>query len=490
MMNGTGQSDGGIVPQKSPNDPKGKEGAEGRPPVKGNEPPPASRRTQSRKEGMTEALGRIRAAVRKDRKEKLTALFHHIYREEHLRAAYEGLRTDAAPGVDGETWQHYGEELEANLANLSERLARGAYRAKAVRRSYIEKADGRLRPLGIPALEDKIVQEVTRQILSVIWEEEFLGFSYGYRNGKNAHQALNALAVGIQERRVNWVLDADIRGFFDHLSHEKLVEFVRHRIRDERVVELIQGWLEAGVLEDGQLRTNRVGTPQGGLVSPVLANIYLHYVLDLWVQRWRKRQARGEVIIVRYADDFVVGFEDRAEAEQFQAELAERLKQFGLELAQEKTRLIEFGRFAAANRAKRGEGKPETFNFLGFTHVSSTTRNGRFVVKRQTMRKRVQAKLKAVKEGLRRRMNQSIPEQGRWLAAILKGHFQYYGVPFNSPALWQFRHQIRILWKRLLSRRSQKGYVNWERMNRLCRKWLPMPHICHPYPSMQALGKT
>lgn len=485
MIDEHGQSDGGIVPEKTPNKPQGAEGMEGRPPVKGNAQEHPSHRTQSRTEGMQQALERIREAVKRDKEAKLTSLYHHVYNVEHLKAAYYGLRKQAAPGVDGETWQHYGENLEANLKDLSGRLARGAYRALPVRRKYISKSDGRQRPLGVPALEDKIVQSVVAQIYSVIWEEEFLGSSYGFRPGRNPHQALDALAVGIQQKRVNWVLDADLRGFFDTLSHEWLVKFIQHRIGDRRLVTLTQKWLRAGVLEEGQWTQSEAGTPQGGIISPVLANIYLHYAFDLWAHHWRKQNARGDMIIVRYADDFVVGFEHRTEAEQFKDELAERLRKFNLELHAEKTRLIEFGRFAAANRTQRGEGKPETFNFLGFTHFCSTTRNGKFVVKRQTMRKRMRAKLKAVKEELRRRMHTPLPQQGQWLASVLRGHYQYYGVPFNSPALRAFHYQIRRLWKRMLGRRSQRGFVNWERMDRLSRKWLPNPRICHPYPSQR-----
>ncbi len=489
-MDGHRQSDGGIVPEKSLNNPRGAEGMEGRPPDKGNEQERPSHRTQSRGIGMNEALARIRAAVRKDKEAKLTALYHHIAAEDHLRAAYWGLKKQAAAGVDGETWAHYGEDLDRHLADLAGRLARGGYRPPPVRRKYVPKPDGSQRPLGIPALEDKIVQSVTGQILSAIWEEEFLGFSYGFRPGRSAHQAMDALTVGIKEKRVNWVLDADIRGFFDTISHEWLVKFIEHRIGDRRVVALIQKWLKAGVLEEGQWRASEAGTPQGGLVSPVLANIYLHYAFDLWVHHWRKHNARGEVIVVRYADDFVVGFEHRAEAERFQVELTERLKKFNLELKAEKTRLIEFGRFAATHRKQRKAGRPETFDFLGMTHYCSTTPKGRFVVKRQTMRKRVSAKLKRIKEGLIHRMHDAIPEQGRWLAAILRGHYQYYGVPFNSQALWSYYYRIQRLWQWVLTRRSQKGWVRWERIERLSHKWLPAPRICHPYPALRLHGIT
>lgn len=485
MIDEHGQSDGGIVPAKSSNKPQGAEKTEERPPAKGNAPEGPSRRTQSRDAGMMVTLERIREAVKRDKEEKLTSLYHHVYKVEHLREAYFGLKRNAAPGVDDETWQHYGENLAANLEDLSSRLARGAYRPLPVRRKYVEKQDGRQRPLGVPALEDKIVQSVTAQILSVIWEEEFMGFSYGFRPRRSPHHALDALSVGVTQKRVNWVLDADLRGFFDTISHDWLVKFVQHRIGDKRIISLIQKWLKAGVLEEGQWTLSEDGTPQGGIVSPVLANIYLHYAFDLWAHQWRKRKARGDVIIVRYADDFVVGFEHRAEAEQFQKELAERLAEFNLELNEQKTRLIEFGRFAAANRAKRGEGKPETFDFLGFTHICGVTSKGRFTVRRKTMRKRFQGKLKEIKRKLRLRMHWPVPEQGKWLRSVLRGHYQYYGVPLNSIMLKNFHYQVKRLWRQSLSRRSQKGYVTWERMDRLTRKWLPNPRIYHPFPSQR-----
>ncbi len=439
---------------------------------------------------MKEALARIRKAVRRDRKAKLTALYHHVYNIDHLREAYYGLKRNAAAGVDGETWQHYGQSLEENLRNLSERLGRRAYRATPVRRVYIPKSDGRQRPLGILALEDKVVQSVTVQILSVIWEEEFLGFSYGFRPGRSPHQGLDALAVGIQRKRVRWVLDADIQGFYDTLSQEWLLRFVEHRIGDRRILALIQRWLRAGVLEDGTWARSEEGTPQGGLISPILANIYLHYAFDLWAHRWRRNEARGDVIIVRYADDFVVGFEHREEAERFQEALKERMSKFGLKLQEDKTRRIEFGRFAAPSRERRGEGKPETFSFLGFTHSCGKTRKGRFCVLRQTVQERMRAKLKEVKTELKRRMHEPVPEQGKWLRAILLGHYQYYGVPRNSPALGAFRQAVVMHWRRVLMRRGQKSKTTWERMNRWVKQWLPYPHICHPYPALRLCVRT
>lgn len=359
-----------------------------------------------------------------------------------------------------------------------------------MRRAFIPKADGRQRPLGVPALEDKIVQRAVAQVLNAIYETDFLGFSYGFRPGKSPHQALDALAVGIERRRVNWVLDADIRGFFDALDHGWLVKFIEHRIADRRVVRLIQKWLRAGVLEEGERRRSEKGTVQGGSISPLLANVYLHYVFDLWVQRWRRTQARGEGIVVRFADDFVVGFEHRHEAERFWREGGERFARFALELHPEKTRLIEFGRFADANRRRRGGGKPETFDSLGFTQSCGKTRGGRFVVLRKTMRKRRQAKLREVKDQLRRRLHDSIPEQGRYLRSVVAGHCRYLGVPFNGPQLTAFRHEVGRLWCRTLRRRSQRHRMPWERMRRYIDLWLPPASLCHPYPSQRLLVPT
>src|SRR5713101_6591561 len=369
-MNGHGKSDRPVVPVKSPNNagqPVAEE-MEGRGLAKGNLQQQNAPRTPSR-QGAPSALERVRQAARRDRKMQFTALLHHVYNLETLRAAYFSLKREAAPGVDGETWRHYGEGLEENLQDLSDRLKRGAYRAKPVRRVYIPKADGRQRPLGVTALEDKLVQRATVEVLNAIYETDFLGFSYGFRPGRNQHKALDALFCRLHERRVNWVLDLDVRSFFDRLSHEWLVRFLQHRIADRRVVRLIQKWLNAGVLEKGERTFVEAGSPQGGSASPLLANIYLHYVFDHWVQAWRKKRAHGDVIVVRYADDIVLGFQVKADADQFRAELTERMRKFHLELHPEKTRLLEFGPYAIDQRQWRGEGKPETFNFLGFTHI-------------------------------------------------------------------------------------------------------------------------
>jgi RNA-directed DNA polymerase len=485
MTNEPGKSDRPVVPEKSPNNAPlsgTAEGMEGRGLAKGNLQQQNASRTPRRNDAPS-ALERVRQAAEKDKKLRFTALLHHIYNVEMLRTAYFSLKKEASPGVDGETWRHYGEGLEANLQDLSERLKRGAYRAKPVRRVFIPKADGRQRPLGVTALEDKVVQRAAVEVLNAIYETDFLGFSYGFRPGRSQHQALDALYVGLLTRKVNWVLDVDIKGFFDAISHEWLVKFVEHRIADRRVVRLIQKWLNAGVLEDGKRIRVEEGTPQGGSASPLLANIYLHYVFDLWIHAWRRKRAHGDVIVVRYADDIVIGFRDRADADQFRAELAERMKRFHLELHPEKTRLLEFGPFAIHDRQRRGAGKPETFNFLGFTHICAKKRsNGMYTVLRQTMRKRLQAKRNEVKAELRRRMHEPITEQGQWLQAVVRGHLRYYGVPMNSPALTLFRLRVGRLWHRALSRRSQNGRVLWERMQRLITRWLPLAKVCHPYP--------
>lgn len=482
MTNGHGKSDRPIVPQKPPNKapPGAAEGVEGRGLAKGNPHEQNALRTQGRASAH-QALVRVRQAARKDRKQRLTALFHHVYDVDRLREAYYGVRRDAAPGIDGQTWRSYGEDLEEHLRDLSQRLRGGAYRARPVKRAYVPKLDGRQRPIGLPVLEDKIVQRAVAEVLTAVYDREFFGFSYGFRPGRNQHQALGALREGLRTKKVNWVLDADLRAFFDTLRHEWLVKFLEHRIGDQRIVRLTQKWLRAGVLEDGKRTQSQVGTVQGGSISPILANIYLHYVFDLWVQQWRTKRAQGDMVVVRFADDFIVGFEHRQEAERFLSELRERLTKFGLELHPEKTRLIEFGRFAAQNRSDRGEGKPETFHFLGFTHICGKTKGGRFEVLRQTMRKKWQAKLTEVYQELRRRMHEAIPEQGRYLRAVMQGHIQYYGVPGNRPAMNAFRFRLGWLWWKVLRRRSQKDNLPKERLARLVKRWLPYPYLSHPY---------
>ena len=499
MMHEPGKSDGPVVPAKPPNNgggprldlgrpkPTPAEGAEGRGPVKGNPQQGNTLRTQHR-DSVQQALARVRQAACRDKKLRFTTLLHHIYNPNTLREAYFGLKHDAAPGVDGQTWQQYGQDLEANLQDLSARLKRGAYRAQPARRAYIPKPDGRQRPLGVTTLEDKIVQRATVGVLNAVYETDFLGFSYGFRPGRSQHNALDALYTGLLTRKVNWVLDADIRGFFDAINREWLMKFVEHRIADQRVGRLIRKWLNAGVLEDGVRTYSETGTVQGGSISPLLANVYLHYAFDLWVQWWRTTQAAGDVIVVRYADDFIVGFQHRAEAEKFLAALRQRFAKFGLELHPDKTRLIEFGQFAAERRHKCGQDKPETFHFLGFTHICATKRsNGRFTVLRQTMRKRLTAKLAEVKAELKRRLHDPLPAVGKWLASVIDGHCRYYGVPMNAPALHRFRFETVWLWQRALCRRSQTGRITWDRMKRLVARYLPVARIYHPYP-LRRLG--
>jgi group II intron reverse transcriptase/maturase len=422
-------------------------------------------------------------AVR-DKEARFTALLHHVSLE-RLVMACRDLSPKAAPGADGVTWDAYGQDLVANLRGLHERVQQGRYRASPSRRAYIPKADGRQRPLGIAALEDKIVQRAVVEVLNAVCEADFRGFSYGFRPGRGPHQALDALAAGITTRRVNWVLDADIRDFFGQLDRDWLGKFLRHRIADERVLRLIGKWLAAGVIEDGQWTQSEKGSPQGASASPLLANVYLHYVLDLWADWWRKRHAHGDVIIVRFADDFIVGFEYQGDAERFLGELGGRFAKFGLELHPGKTRLIEFGRLAATKRSRRGLGKPETFDFLGFTHICARSTKGRFWVKRITISKRMRAKLKEVKDQLTRRMHQPIPEQGRWLASVVRGHMAYYAVPGNIQAVAAFRDQVTRHWRKTLRRRSQKTRISWERMDRIATRWLPPPRTMHPYPDVR-----
>jgi RNA-directed DNA polymerase len=489
MMNDRGKSDRSVVPEKLPNkaDHNAAEVAEERDRAKGN-PAKRDKPWTLSQVGLPSALERVGQAARQDKKRRFTALLHHIYDERRLERAYYAVEHDAAAGIDGETWKHYGQDLKENLQDLSGRLARGAYRARPVRRVYIEKADGRKRPLGVPVLEDKIVQRSAVEVLNAIYEVDFLGFSYGFRPGRSPHQALDAVAYGMWKKMVKWVLDADIQSFFDTLSHEWLVKFLEHRIADQRVIRLIQKWLNAGVLEDGKRMVREIGTVQGGSISPLLANIYLHYVFDLWIEQWRQKQATGDVLVVRFADDFVAGFQHRKEAGRLLDDLRERFDKFGLKLHPEKTRLIEFGRFAAQNRRSRGEGKPDTFHFLGFTHCCGTDQSGKFTVIRKTMRPRMLKKLKEVNLELRRRRHQPVDEQGGYVKALVNGHVRYYGVPFNSRSIRAFRGMVIRLWKKWLSRRSQRGYLTWDRMQRYIDRWVPAAVICHPYPSARFGG--
>lgn len=485
-MNEHGKSDSPIVPKKyankaGPNSTTA-EHMEGRGLTEGNEAQQNTLQTQGW-ESVKNALSLVHRRAKEDKTIRFTALMHHIYNINTLAVAYYSLKRDAAPGVDMETWSSYGEVLEENLQNLSEQLKRGAYQPKPVRRVFIPKPDGRKRALGVTALEDKIVQKATVTVLNAIYEADFVGFSYGFRPGRNQHNALDALYAAIMTRKVNWVLDADIRDFFTSVRSEWLVKFIEHRIADKRVVRLVQKWLRAGVLEDGRVESNEEGVPQGASASPALANVYLHYAYDLWVQWWRKRRARGEVTVVRFADDTIVGFQYESDAEQFLKELKERFLKFGLELHPEKTRLIQFGRYAILNREERGKGKPDTFSFLGFTHSCATTKDGKFTVVRRTIKKRLRAKVKEIKDELRRRMHAPIKTTGLWLQSVLLGHFRYYGVSSNSQAMAQIRYQIVRAWRHVLRRRSQRQRaINWEKMARIADCWLPKPRIYHNHP--------
>jgi RNA-directed DNA polymerase len=490
-MNDRGKSDGPVLPAKPLNKPAvmaGAEVVEGRGPAEGNTAS-ESRSGRSAGMGVSSDLDRVRQVAWKDKDVRFTALLHHVS-VDRLREAYRAIQPGAAPGVDGVTWRDYGVDLEANLRDLHARVQRGAYRARPTRRVFIPKSDGRLRPLGVAALEDKILQRAVVEVLNAVYEEDFLGFSYGFRPGRSQHDALDALSVGIVRKKVNFVLDADISDFFTRLDQGWLERFLEHRIADKRVLRLIQKWLRAGVIEDGEWSSTEEGTAQGASVSPLLSNVYLHYVFDLWADQWRRRHARGDVVLSRFADDYVAGFEHREDAERFLSDLRERFAEFGLELHPEKTRLIEFGRYAAENRARRGDRKPETFEFLGFTHICAKTRNGRFKLKRVTSKKKMRAKLRAVKTEIRRRWHHSIPEQGRWLASVLAGHYRYYAVPDNIRALQAFREAIIRLWLKALRRRSQRSGMTWERIGRFAERWLPTARIHHPWPTTRFDAKT
>jgi RNA-directed DNA polymerase len=424
----------------------------------------------------------VREAAQRDKGLRFTTLLHHV-NEKLLLDSFYLLKRQAAPGVDRVTWGEYEEGVEARITDLHDRIHRGAYRAQPSRRVYIPKPDGRQRPLGIAALEDKIVQQAVVEVLNQVYEGDFAGFSYGFRPGRSAHDALDSLSAGIMTKKVGWILDADIKGFFDNIDHERLMELIELRIADQRILRLIGKWLTAGISEDGQWSETRVGTPQGAVISPLLANIYLHYVLDRWVIEWRKVHAKGDAVIVRYADDFVLGFQYRGEAERFLKQLRERMAEYGLELHPEKTRLIEFGRFAEANRKRDGARKPETFNFLGFTHICGTIwKSGKFTVKRKTVGKRMTAKLRDIAAQLRRRMNDPIEQTGGWLTQVVRGYFNYHAVPGNLRRLYAFRRETARYWLFTLRRRSQRSRWKWERFRTLIDLYLPEPKILHPYP--------
>jgi len=494
--NGTCSLGGGRRParQRASSDPTAKklannvgepaaEWVERRAGTKGNMGQSNTCRAQNRA-SVPHGLERVRQAAKQRKKERFTALLHHVTID-RLRESFHALKRNAAPGVDGVTWRYFEAGLEENLQRQFSQVQSGAYRALPVRRQYIPKPGGKQRPLGIAALEDKIVQRAVVEVLNAIYEEDFLGFSYGFRPGRSQHDAMDALSTAITSTPVNWILDADIRNFFDGLSQEWLVRFLKHRIGDQRIIRLVRKWLKAGVLEDGELSVSETGTPQGAVASPLFANVYLHYVFDLWANRWRRREAKGNVIITRYADDIVVGFEHEAEARRFWDEMRTRLEEFSLALHPDKTRLLEFGRNAAGRRKRHGLGRPETFTFLGFIFICGRSRRGAFQLQRKTRGDRMRAKLRQIKEELRRRMHDSIPMQGQWLRQVVRGYFAYHAVPTNSRAICAFRHHVTNLWRRTLRRRSQKDAMTWERMARIANAWLPRPRILHPWPSVR-----
>ena len=483
MMHGVEKSDPAVVAVKPANKAASAaaEWVEPRAGTEGNTAQDHTHRTQ-RRAGVSQGLDRVRQVARLRKKERFTALLHHVS-VEALREAYMALKRRAAPGVDGLTWQDYERDLQSNLLELHRRVHHGTYRALPVKRRFIAKQDGTLRPLGITALEDKIVQRAVGSVLGAVYEADFKGFSYGFRPGRSQHDALDALSVGIAQARVNWILDADIRSFFDKIDQAWLIKFLKHRIGDERVIRLVSKWLKAGVLDEGTWSQSETGTPQGAVISPLLANVFLHYVYDLWAVQWRQRQARGQMITVRYADDVVAGFELEADARAFWDAMRERFKQFALELHEDKTRLLEFGRFAATRRARRGQGKPETFKFLGFVFICGKTRRGAYQLQRKTRSDRTRARLQDIKAKLRERMHDSIPEQGKWLRAVVSGYFAYHAVPTNVRALVSFRRHVTDLWRRTLRRRSQRDKMTLERMDDLANRWLPRPRILHPWPS-------
>jgi len=479
------ESDRGVVAMNQSNQDErlSAEIEERRPLIEENTHQLSTRSTQSGA-SVSQGLAGVRKAAKENKEMKFTALLHHVT-VDLLRESFRALKRKAAPGVDGVTWREYETGLEGRITDLHGRVHRGAYRAQPSRRVYIEKEDGRKRPLGVAALEDKIVQQAVVTVLNQIYEEDFLGFSYGFRPGRSQHQALDALSYALARKKVNYVLDADIQGFFDNLDKSWLIKFVEHRVADPRILRLIRKWLNAGVMEEGKWSETETGTPQGSVISPLLANIYLHYVFDLWVEAWRKKRASGEVVVVRYADDTILGFQYRAEAERFLEHFRERLGKFGLELHPGKTRLVEFGRFAEQNRERRGEGKPEPFDFLGFTHISGKDRKGNFTVRRTTIRKRMRKKLKEIKEQLRRRMHDPVAETGKWLRRVVQGYYNYYAVPGNIGSLSLFRHRLFRLWGQALRRRSQGPGPNMARRVAWGEQWLPYPHALHPFPEQR-----
>jgi group II intron reverse transcriptase/maturase len=476
------KSDAFVVPEKPSN--KGDDPAElveGRSAAKGNVSENPAARTPRRDKPASMGLEGVRIAARRDKKERFTALLHHIT-PQLLAQSFYALRKDAAPGVDAVTWRDYEEGLHERVQALHRQIHVGGYRATPSRRVLIPKADGKQRALGIASLEDKVVQQAVATVLNMIYEEDFLGFSYGFRQGRSQHQALDALSVGIQSRGVKWIVDADIAAFFDEIDHDWMLKFLEHRIADQRLLRLIRKWLKAGVIEDGRRVGATKGTPQGAVISPLLANIYLHYALDLWARQWRHRHARGKAIMVRYADDSVFGFKSEEAAKSFLAAMQVRLAKFGLTLNAQKTRLIEFGRFAAIDRKRRGQEKPETFDFLGFTHCCSTNRQGRYKVLRLTVKKRMRAKSAQIRAELMKRRHRPIAEVGRWLNRVVQGYLNYHAVPGNLYRLRSMCSEIERAWRHALMRRSQRPKMPWSRFQRIAKRFMPTTRNAHPHP--------
>lgn len=426
---------------------------------------------------MATDLTRIGERARQDRKCRFTWLFHHVYDLDNLRSCYEAMEKGKAPGIDGVSKEKYGEKLEENLQDLSGRLRRLSYKPKPVRRAYIPKAGSRKkRPLGMPCFEDKLVQLAMARVLGQIYEADFLACSYGYRPGRKQHDALDQLGRTIQRRKVSYIAEADIQSFFDQVNHDWLMRFLGERVGDQRVLRMIWRMLKGGVMEDGLERASEQGTPQGGVLSALLSNVYLHYALDLWVERRFRKTCGGEMYYFRYADDFLACFQYRREAERFLEALKERLAQFDLQVAPSKTQLIKFGRFAEED-ARRAGKKPATFDFLGFTHYGGCTRQGSFKVKRRTSRKKSNHKLKEFKHWLRRERNRLSTEELLEKSKLkLQGHLHYYAITDNGPSCKTFRTQMTRILFRWLNRRSQRRSYTWQRFNDLLR-WVQWPSV-------------
>lgn len=437
-------------------------------------------------EHLRDSLTRLGDAARRHKDLQFNNLLHHITLD-CLSQAFYHLNKQAAKGVDEQDWHSYAEGLAQHLPRLHQQVQSGRYRAQAIKRVWIPKADGSQRPIGITSIEDKIVQQAVVWVLEAIYEQDFLGFSYGFRPNRSQHQALDAVYMAISVKKVGWIIDADLKAFFDTLNHDWMMRFLEHRIADRRVLRLIKGWLTAKVQDGKQSQKSSLGTPQGGVISPLLANIYLHYVLDLWLQQWRKRRSRGDVYIVRYADDFIIGCQYRDDADGLLHAIKQRFAKFALSLNEQKTKLIEFGRFAGQNRAQRGQSKPDTFDFLGFTHAcGEALSSGKFMLKRYTIKKKARAFLARVKAFIRNGICYSPYAVGNKLKQILTGYFNYFAIPGNQACIGMIRTEVCKYWLRTLRRRSQKGRTfNWQRLKGLVMLFIPHTRVRHPYPNQR-----